>query len=171
MLFLGWQISSWIQYNLDKIKTFLQKNGFPSFLINKHAKRYLDSKDSSTTVDKKPEPRYYKLPYIGSYSNILKKRLQKLVSKCCTDDVKLKIVFTPFKIQSRLSLKDKADFSLKSFVVYRFCCANCNASYIGETYPQEFQNIFLKIKTPIFINIFCLQKLVRMYVTMILLLF
>ena len=60
------------QNNLDRIKKFLQKNGFPSFLINKHAKRYLDSKDSPTTVDRKPEPRYYKLPYISSYSNILK---------------------------------------------------------------------------------------------------
>ena len=86
-------------------------------------KRYLDSKKISVPTDSStPEPRYYRLPYKGSYSITIKKRLKKLVSKCCTDDVKLSIVFTPFKIQSRLSLKDKATFSLKSFVVYRFHC-------------------------------------------------
>ena len=31
------------------------------------------------------------------------------------------------------SLKDRTPDELQSHVVYKFCCAGCNASYIGET--------------------------------------
>ena len=32
------------------------------------------------------------------------------------------------------STKDKVPYCLKSFTIYKFLCAGCNASYAGETY-------------------------------------
>ena len=56
-----------------------------------------------------------------------------MFSRFCKDNVKIKLIFTPFKIGSMFSTKDFIPVSLKSQVVYKFSCAGCNASYIGET--------------------------------------
>ena len=42
-------------------------------------------------------------------------------------------VFTPFKVGDLFSVKESVPKYLRSFVVYRFTCPGCNASYIGET--------------------------------------
>ena len=45
----------------------------------------------------------------------------------------IKIVFLPFKVGDLFSVKESVPKYLRSFVVYRFTCSGCNASYIGET--------------------------------------
>ena len=45
----------------------------------------------------------------------------------------IKLVFTSFKIQNCFSYEDPIPNDLKSFVVYKFTCASCSSSYIGET--------------------------------------
>ena len=45
----------------------------------------------------------------------------------------MRIIFTSFKIGSFFSTKDPSPKALISNCVYKFCCAGCNASYIGET--------------------------------------
>ena len=35
---------------------------------------------------------------------------------------------------SFFSTKDKVPYGLKSHIIYKFLCAGCNASYVGETY-------------------------------------
>ena len=117
------------------IKDNLQRNGFPLLFIDKIIKNYLDGKFSNTepqdSANKIP-PRYYKLPFLGDASILLKNRLSKLVSRCC-DNAKVKLIFVPIKLNSFFSLKDVPRASLKSSVVYRFTCAGCSASYVGET--------------------------------------
>ena len=44
-----------------------------------------------------------------------------------------KVVFSTFKLRNMFSVKDSVPQSLRSRVVYKFSCAGCNASYIGET--------------------------------------
>ena len=44
-----------------------------------------------------------------------------------------KLVFTSGKVSSYFSTKDKMPSALNSHVVYKFTCACCNASYVGET--------------------------------------
>ena len=46
----------------------------------------------------------------------------------------IKIVFSTFKLASLFSTKDKVPYGLKSYVIYKFLCAGCNASYVGEIY-------------------------------------
>ena len=46
----------------------------------------------------------------------------------------LEFVFSSkFRISTKFSFKDKIPLDLKSHVLYRFTCAQCNLSYIGET--------------------------------------
>ena len=121
--------------NLLTIKDNLQRNGFPLLFVDKIIRNYLDGKFSNTepqdSANKIP-PRYYKLPFLGDASILLKNRLSKLVSRCC-DNAKVKLIFVPIKLNSFFSLKDVPRASLKSSVVYRFTCASCSASYVGET--------------------------------------
>ena len=51
------------------------------------------------------------------------------------------LVFTTTKISSMFSTKDAISDTLKSFVIYKFCCAGCNACYIGETSRHFFTRI------------------------------
>ena len=102
---------------------------------------------------------YYTLPYIDHFSKTTKQKLNQICDQYCKD-LSVKIVFTPFKVvdvfsvkicdqyckdfvsKNRLytfivgdlfSVKNAIFKILKSFVVYKFVCLGCNASYIGET--------------------------------------
>jgi hypothetical protein len=89
--------------------------------------------DTNTETLNISEPRYYKLPFIGKFSSFTQKKINKIIGKFCKENVKIKVIFTPFKIGSMFSTKDLIPRSLKSQVVYKFTCPGCNASYIGET--------------------------------------
>ena len=52
----------------------------------------------------------------------IKNKLLKLCKEFCEENINIKLVFTSFKIND-----------LKSFLVYRFTCASCSSSCIGET--------------------------------------
>ena len=73
-----------------------------------------------------------KLPYIGKFSKFTKKKINQLCEKFCKD-TKIRVVFSPTKMSSFFSTKDRMPSTLKSFVGYRFNCANCQVSYVGET--------------------------------------
>ena len=45
----------------------------------------------------------------------------------------MKLVFNSFKVKNYFSYKDPIPNSLKSFLVYKFTCATCSSSDIGET--------------------------------------
>ena len=128
--------NTWASFHNDvtKIKETLKRNSFPPFLIDKITKPYLNkvhsnSDQSNRESDKR---RFYKLPYIGKYSEQVQKKLSKICKQFCKDP-DLKIVFTSFKINNYFSTKDKTPYFLKSFLVYKFVCARCNSCYIGET--------------------------------------
>ena len=57
-----------------------------------------------------------------------------MTKQFCKEGTNMKIVFSTFKLASLFSTKDKVLYGLKSCVVYKFLCAGCNASYVGETY-------------------------------------
>jgi len=76
--------------------------------------------------------RYFKLPYIGKYSLIAQNKIRKIMETFCKN-VDAKLVFNSTKIQNLFSYKSRLDNACKSNVVYKFCCANCNVCYIGET--------------------------------------
>ena len=77
--------------------------------------------------------RYFKLPYIGKFSSIARMKVQRLISRCCTETIDAKFIFETYKIGRYFSSKDPVPKCLNNHVVYQFKCAGCNACYIGET--------------------------------------
>ena len=117
---------------IENIKFNLNKNAYPPFLIDKAIKTYLDYKISSNQnqLKDKSDVHYFKLQYIGNLSHHIKNKLSKELRK---ENLKIKLVFNSFKIKSYFSYNDPIPNDLKSFLVYKFTCANCSSSYIGET--------------------------------------
>ena len=108
---------------------------YPNKIIDKIIKSYLNKKLSNENLfpEEAKTCAYFKLPYIGHYSNVTKKKLHNLYKKLCKKDNTFCLVFSSFKIKSMFSAKDSLPSHLKCNVVYKFSCASCNACYIGET--------------------------------------
>ena len=61
--------------------------------------------------------------------------MSKLCKEFCKENFNVdKLVFNSFKIKNYFSYKDPIPDDLKSFLVYKFTCASCSSSYIGETF-------------------------------------
>ena len=120
---------------MENMKSNLIKNAFPPFLIDKVVKKYLDHKFSSSQNQIKDafDVYYFKLPYIGKLSHHIKNKLPKLCKEFFKENFNIKVVFKSFKIKSYISYEDPIPDGLKSFLVYKFTCASCSSSYIGET--------------------------------------
>ena len=131
--------SGWEFFHADLLKLLriLQRNEYPLRMVDSHIKNYLTSKFSITTVNETETdvciPNYFKLPFIGIYSNFTQKKINKLINRFCKENIRIHLVFSSFKLSSMFSTKDKVPFALQSFVVYKFVCSSCEASYIGET--------------------------------------
>ena len=75
----------------------------------------------------------YILEFLGKQSLEIKKRLEKTIGdfipRC-----KIQVVFSSKnKIRNFFAFKDKVPNNLKSLVLYRFKCSDCNVTYIGKT--------------------------------------
>ena len=81
---------------------------------------------SSQSVARKDNCLYFKLPYIGPFSVTTKRRIKKLVSTFYSD-LDIKLVFTPFKINSWFGAKDPIPASFHVQAVVPVILA-----YIGE---------------------------------------
>ena len=76
---------------------------------------------------------FVKLPFLGSTSFEIRKKLQKLFRGELTS-CNLKIVFTsPVTVKRFFTLKDKLPKILLSGLVYKYKCGGYNATYYGKT--------------------------------------
>ena len=130
--------NTWFGFHLDleDIKKILQRNNYPLKIIDKIVLGYLNKQVSNADTDTKSENeqniRYFKLPFIGKFSNTAQIKIKKLASKYCKS-ASVKVIFTSCKIGQSFSAKDLVPLRLRSNVIYKFSCAGCNACYIGET--------------------------------------
>ena len=78
------------------------------------------------------------LPFIGKKSLQLRSRLVMSIQgnlQFCS----LKVVFhSPCKLRSLFHFKDILDKKIRSNLVYRYTCSNCNVTYYGKTYRNIF---------------------------------
>ena len=121
--------------NIERIKSNLIKNAYSLFLMDKIIKKYLNYKFSSNQNQLKntSDVHYFKLPYISNLSHHIKNEISKFCKEFCKENVNITLFFTSFKIKNYYSYKDSIHDDLKSFLVYKFNCASCSSSYIGET--------------------------------------
>ena len=138
--------NTWHGFDKDikKLTSILCKNMFPLKLIENIIGKYICKKlDKSTS--KVPEDKntisYFKLPYIGRYSNNVQQNLNKLVKRYCKDTINVKLVFNVCKVKDYFSQKCRIPSCFKSYVVYKFICARCNSCYVGRTQRHHITRI------------------------------
>ena len=69
----------------------------------------------------------------ATYHTISKIDFRNFANKFCKKNFNIKLVFNSFRIKNYFSYKDPIPDDLKSFLVYKFTCASCSFSYVGET--------------------------------------
>ena len=70
---------------------------------------------------------------MGKQSLLLKKRLQQIIREQIPF-CKINVVFSSkYKLGSFFNFKDKVPKNLKSLVLYKYTCSNCNITYIGKS--------------------------------------
>ena len=123
-------------HDIENIRSNLIKNAYLPFLIDKVIKKYLNYKFSTNQNELKQtsDVHYFKLPYGSNRSHHIKNKLSKLWKDFCKEKLcQVTLLFNSFKIKNYFSYKDPIPDDLKSFLVYKFTCASCSSSYIGET--------------------------------------
>ena len=121
--------------DVSYVKSILQRNSFPSYLIDKVTTDYLNkSSGSNNHANNNADltTKFFKLPFIGKYSSFVQKKIRFLSKRLC-QNLDIKLVFSSFKLSCLFSVKDTIPLGLRSRVVYKFTCAGCNTRYIGET--------------------------------------
>lgn len=118
-------------------KGIFQKNGYPLYTIEFCIMRFLN-KIFNPEVKEKNVSTVQKIsivmPYLGNMSNFMKKRIKNLVTKNLVN-CDLNIIFSsPKRLRDILKFKDQIPLNLRSFVIYKFKCSSCNATYIGKTF-------------------------------------
>ena len=124
------------------IENEIHVNGFLKWNISKETSYIIGNKEffgkicfssNQNQLKDKSDVHYFKLPYISNLSHHIKNKLSKLCKEFCKENFNIKLVFNSFKIKNYFSYKDPIPNDLKSFLVYKFTCASCSSSYIGET--------------------------------------
>ena len=107
-------------------------------MIDNAIKKYLQNAMNKTNTGSMSvempniERRHFKLPFIGMYSKMTQNKIEKLYKRFYKNVV-VKLIFTSDILSQTFSYKDSYPSVLHSKVVYKFVCASCNASYVGQT--------------------------------------
>ena len=126
-----------IETELAKMKTTLEKNEYPRFIIDREVNMTIEKWNSRTeNPQEKTEKKkvFITLPYTNSNCDKAAEELKKLVN-IYYDDIDLNVAFkAPKTIRDYFPYKDKVtDILEKSLVVYHIKCKDCANDYIGET--------------------------------------
>ena len=138
LVYRAFKISS-SYFNFHKEISFLRKtlfnNGFSykftDVWVGKLLNRfYAAIQPEKHTVNKKDV--YFSLPYLGTHSFYLRKRLCSLFNYFYPQ-LRLRVVFKPSHCIGRFfNIKDKIPEDLRSNIIYQYMCGSCNASYVGK---------------------------------------
>ena len=91
------------------------------------------------------------LPFLGKYSNELKKRISSLASNYLVN-TKIVIVWnSQRRLRNFFSFKDRLPVHMRSKILYRFTCNGCNSIYLGKTkrhfLVRAYEHLGLSIRT------------------------
>ena len=92
--------------------------------------------------------RYYKLPYIGHFSTDVKRKINRFCKFYCKN-LNIKIVLTPFKVAGLFVQAVMPITSVRQLAIYQ----------------QGLRSIWKRIKSPTFLRILLIMKLVRHFIT------
>ena len=120
---------------LELLRSLFKCNNYPVNVIDQCIKKFLDKlyvpKQIVPTVPKREL--LVVLPYLGTFSLNLRKRLYKSVSKSLPQ-CNIKVIFqSKNRLSSFFKFKDSIPLHLRSHLIYKFQCSNCNITYYSET--------------------------------------
>ena len=131
--------SNWdyIHTELEFLTNFFQNNKFPLHLIQRNIRNFLNKTFSPHPKPNKPEEKpslhYIGLPYYGTLSYDIRKKLNRIL-KLCFPKTTFRFIFSnPNTIGSLFRHKEPLPPNLISNIVYQFNCPSCKARYIGLT--------------------------------------
>ena len=113
---------------VEHLRSIFKCNNYPVNIIDQCIKNFLDKlyvpKQIVLTVPKKEL--LVVLLFLGTFSLNLRKRLHKAVSKSLLQCI-IKVIFqSKNQLSSLFKFKDSIPLYLRSHVVYKFQCSNCN---------------------------------------------
>ena len=116
-------------------RSILKCNNYPVNIIDQCIKKFFDKlyvpKQIVPAVPKKEL--LVVLPYLGTFYLILRKRLYKLVSKSLPECNVKDIFQSKNRLSSLFKFKDSIPLHLRSPLIYKFQCSNCDITYYCET--------------------------------------
>ena len=120
---------------VELLRSIFKCNNYPVNIIDQSIKKFFDKlyipKQIVPTVPKKELLVVF--PYLGKFSLNLRKRLYKSVSKSLPQ-CNIKVIFqSKNRLSSFFKFKDSIPLHLRSHVIYKFQCSNCNITYYDET--------------------------------------
>ena len=124
-----------LHFEFGFIRSYFKDNGFPVRMVSNNINQFLskiyEPPVKFLTVEKLRK--YIVLPYFGVQSEKLKRDLRASLAKFYPYLDGNIILINPLTTGSFFRYKDRIPFACQSSVVYSFCCASCDASYIGST--------------------------------------
>ena len=130
--------SDWLAVHteIDFLIKFFKNNKFPSHIIHRNVRNFLNKTLHPTTPPEpkeKPTIHYVCLPYYGCLSFSIRKRLNNVLKNCYPNTV-FRFIFTNGNtINSMFRHKEPLPLFLISNIVYQYKCSRCKARYYGKT--------------------------------------
>ena len=128
--------SSWRLFHIEisTLRSMLLRNAYPSYVLDRIIKRSITYfMQPSVKYGPHKERVYIGLPFLGKMTDQLRNSI-KQINKQFMPHKDIIVYFKPgLRISSFFRIKDSTPFDLRSHVVYKFTCATCNSSYIGQT--------------------------------------
>ena len=125
------------------LTSFFCRNGYPRQLIESSVSKFLQRRFNVGDIyaSAKKLDKYFVLPFFGDQSAMMQKDVMSLLSKFYPY-LNAKIVLrNPFSVGKLFRYKDRLPLPVHSGVVYKYCCASCQASYVGSTYQRLFTRV------------------------------
>ena len=120
---------------LEKLKTILSRNGYPSDIVNTTLALFCEQKarQREQPAPEKEHKRFLKLPYVGRKCEDFAFKLKQMVNEFFPT-VEFNVAYqAPMTLGKMFPFKDKIKDKLdQSMVIYHLTCS-CHQSYIGKT--------------------------------------
>ena len=119
---------------LQKIRTILQSNGYPSSVIESRIRSKMSELSDTKNFGPKKKPVYLKVPYMGVEAEKMMKAVRDSV-KNTFYSVNFRAVFTTQNVLPAAK-KDVLPIHSNSMIIYQFKCKRCDSVYIGRCYRR-----------------------------------
>ena len=120
---------------IEKLRNIFKNNNYPASVIDLSIKTFLNKiyvpKRLVATVPKKDLT--IVLPFLGNFSMNLRNRILKIFNKTLPQ-CSIKVIFqSKNRLETFFRFKDSIPLALRSHLIYKYTCSNCNVTYYGET--------------------------------------